>query len=115
MKIIGKRKHKYNAKRKSIDGIVFDSLKEAKRFTELKMLEKAGSIKNLELQPRFLLQESFKKEGKTIRAIYYVADFSYFQNGNRCVEDVKGFKTDVYNLKKKLFLKKYPDVVFREI
>jgi len=95
---------------------VFDSKKEAKRYLELKMLEKAGKIKNLKLQPVFLLQEGFYYQGEAIRQITYRADFEYVnEKGERVVEDVKGFKTDVYKLKKKLFLKKYPDVVFKEV
>ena len=95
---------------------MFDSKKEAKRYLELKMLEKAGKIKNLKLQPVFLLQEGFYYQGEAIRQITYRADFEYVnEKGERVVEDVKGFKTDVYKLKKKLFLKKYPDVVFKEV
>ena len=115
MRIKYQKKHKYNAKKIVIDGIEFDSKKEGKRYQELKMLEKAGKIKDLKLQPKFLLQESFKYKGKTQRAIFYIADFEYIKDGKRIVEDVKGVKTDVYKLKKKLFLKKYPDVIFKEI
>lgn len=110
------KKHKYNAKKIVVDEIKFDSKKEAKRYLELKMLEKAGKIKDLKLQPVFLLQEGFYYRGKAIRQITYRADFEYVdEKGNKVIEDVKGFKTDVYKLKKKLFLKKYPDVVFKEI
>jgi len=116
MRIKYPKKHKYNAKKIIIDGIEFDSKKEAKRYQELKMLEKAGKIKDLQLQPVFLLQEGFYYQGKAIRQITYRADFEYVdEKGNRVVEDVKGFKTDVYKLKKKLFLKKNPDVIFKEI
>jgi len=111
----GLKKHKYNAKKVIVDGIKFDSGKEAERYLELKLLEKKGIISNLILQPKFLLQESFEYKGKKERAIFYIADFEYIQNGKRIVEDVKGVKTDVYKLKRKLFLKKYPRVEFREI
>lgn len=70
---------KYNNKKTQIDMYVFDSAKEAKRYKELKLLERAGEISNLELQPRFLLQDSFKKNGKTYRKIEYIADFKYCQ------------------------------------
>ena len=60
---------KYKNKKTQIDMYVFDSTKEAKRYRELKLLEMAGEISNLELQPRFLLQESFRKNGKTYRKI----------------------------------------------
>ena len=106
--------NKYSNAKVKIDGIKFDSKKEANRYLELKMLERAGVISNLILQPKFLLQESFKRNGKTHRAIFYVADFEYIKDGKRIVEDVKGFKTDVYKLKKKLFLAKYPQVEFKE-
>lgn len=101
--------HKYHAKKTVIDGITFDSKKEAMRYKELKALERVGKIDMLELQPRFELQESFKHEGKTIRKIEYVADFIYrdLSTLELVVEDVKGVKTDVYKLKKKLFLKRY--------
>lgn len=69
---------------------IFDSAKEAQRYRELKLLERAKKISNLELQPRFLLQESFRKNGKTYRKIEYVADFKYIEKGKTIVEDVKG-------------------------
>ena len=79
------------------------------------MLERAGEISDLELQPRFLLQESFKKNGKTYRKIDYVADFKYIENGKTIVEDVKGLQTDVFKIKHKLFEKKYPKLELRII
>ena len=115
MRIKYPKKHKYNAKLVKINGFKFDSKKEANRYLELKFLEKAGKIKDLKLQPCFLLQEGFYYQGRAIRQITYKADFEYVQDGKRVVEDVKGFKTDVYKLKKKLFLKKYPDVIFKEV
>ena len=114
MRIKYPKKHKYNAKLVEFDGFKFASKKELKRYLELKQLERAGVISNLILQPKFLLQESFKRK-ENHRAIFYIADFEYIENGKRVVEDVKGVKTDVYQLKKKLFLKKYPQVVFREL
>ena len=116
MRIKYPKRHKYNAKKILIDGIEFDSKKEAKRYLELKMLERAGKIKNLKLQPVFLLQEGFYYRGKAIRQITYRADFEYVdENGNVVVEDVKGVETPVYKLKKKLFLRKYYQIVFREL
>lgn len=108
---------KYHSKKITIDGIVFDSRKEANRYCELKLLERAGKIKDLSLQHKFELQPSFKKNGKTIRAITYVADFVYFdlERMANVVEDVKGFKTKEYQLKKKLFEYKYPDLTIVEI
>ena len=94
---------------------VFDSIAESRRYKELKLLERAGEISNLTLQPRFLLQEGFKKNGKTYRKVEYIADFLYVQKGKRIVEDVKGIQTDVFKLKHKLFEKKYPDLELRII
>lgn len=111
-------KSKYNAKKVTVDGIRFDSKREAKRYEELKELEAAGVISQLELQPRFELQEGFKYKGRAIRKIEYVADFKYLEmkQGLWVVEDVKGMKTDVYKLKKKLFLYKYGNFfVFMEV
>lgn len=100
---------KYNSIKTIVEGIKFDSKKEARRYQELKLLERAGTIKELELQPRFILQDKFKLYGKTHRKIEYVADFKYWDKEKETwiVEDVKGVKTDVYKLKKKIFLKKY--------
>jgi hypothetical protein len=91
---------KYNAKRTVVDGITFASKKEAKRYGELKLLERGGRILGLELQPAFDLRA---KGGGKVGV--YRADFAYHEKvvgGTRwVVEDVKGFKTPVYRLKKK--------------
>jgi hypothetical protein len=108
---------KYQSKKTIVDGIAFDSKAEARRYCELKMLEKAGEIADLQLQFAFQLQPPFRKNGKTIRAINYIADFVYTDT-RKCrivVEDVKGFKTKEYQLKKKLFEYKYPDLTIVEI
>lgn len=104
-----KKQNKYRNKKILIDGKKFDSIKEGDRYKELKLLQKTGKISELKLQPTYLLQDSFKIENKTIRAIKYVADFEYIDNktGKVIVEDVKGYRTDVYKLKKKLFEYKY--------
>lgn len=107
---------KYHAKRTEVDGIKFDSKAEAEHYANLKLLEKAGVIQGLELQPRFLLQDGFMYQGHHERKIEYVADFRYQRDGKTIVEDVKGVKTDVYKLKRKLFLHKYGDeITFREV
>ena len=106
---------KYRNKKVQIDRYVFDSIKEGQRYRELAILERAGKISNLELQPKFLLQESFRKNGKTYRKIEYVADFQYIENGKTIVEDVKGIQTDVFKLKHKLFEKKYPNLELKII
>lgn len=82
---------KYRNRKVMIDGHLFDSIAEAKRYKELKLLEKAKQISNLELQPHFLLQGSFKKNGKTYRKVEYIADFKYIENGRMIVEDVKRY------------------------
>lgn len=111
-----KSKSKYNAKKTELDGIKFDSKFEAEHYASLKLLERAGVIQNLKLQPRFLLQEGFKYQGHRERKIEYVADFQYERDGKTIVEDAKGFKTDIYKLKRKLFLYKYGDKVeFKEV
>lgn len=101
-------KSKYNNKKILIDGIKFDSKKEAKRYKELRLLEKAGEIKNLELQKVFELQPHFKHNGKMIRAITYKADFYYYdvKLGIFTIEDTKGYRTKEYKLKYKLMLYK---------
>jgi len=106
---------KYLSKKTIIDGITFDSKKESKRYIELKRRQELGEISSLELQPPFLLQEGFKRDGKKYRPITYIADFKYIENGKVIVEDVKGFKTPEYKIKKKLLLYKYGDFEFREI
>lgn len=99
---------KYNNKKTEVDGIIFDSKKEAARYKELCLLKQAGEITRLILQPRFILQDKFKYHGKTEQKVEYVADFEYTdRNGEKFVEDVKGYKTEIYKLKRKLFLKKY--------
>lgn len=90
-----------------MDGITFDSRKEAERYKLLKMLERTGQIQNLKLQVPFELQPAFRFNGKMIHSIKYIADFVYRQDGKQVVEDTKGAKTDVYLLKRKLFLFKY--------
>lgn len=108
---------KYHSRKVTVYGITFDSKREANRYCELRLLEMAGKIKELKRQVQFVLQPSFKKNGKTIRAITYVADFEYYdlEKGKYIVEDVKGYKTDVYQLKKKLFEYHYPDQTIIEV
>jgi hypothetical protein len=109
-------RNKYGNRKVEMDGVVFDSVAERNRYVELKLLLVAGEISNLELQPRFELQPSFKRGKKTIRRVEYVADFAYTENGRRVVEDVKGGKatqTQVFRLKEKLFLFRYADLELR--
>ncbi len=96
---------KYKAKKSTVDGITFDSQKEAGRFRELSLLERAGKITELETQVKFELIPSQKVDGKVVeRACNYVADFVYVQDGKKVVEDTKGYKTKEYIIKRKLML-----------
>ena len=92
---------KYRAIKTTVDNIIFDSKREAKRYGELKLLFRAGHIHNLEIQPKL----DFILEGEKI--FTYKPDFIYFEDGQRVVEDCKGFKTPVYRLKKKLIEKQF--------
>jgi len=102
-------RRKYGNVKATLDGINFDSEHERDRYAELKMLEKAGEIRELKLQPVFELIPAIREHGKTVqRAVTYKADFSYHRvDGEYVVEDAKGLRTDVYKLKKKMFRYKY--------
>ena len=99
---------KYGNKRIVMDGEHFDSLKEAARYQELKLLERAGEIRELKRQVPFVLIPVQKDDkGKVIeRELKYIADFTYIERGKlvRTVEDVKGMRTEVYKIKRKLML-----------
>ena len=99
--------NKYRAKKTTVDDIEFDSYMEAKRYRQLVTLEMAGEISDLVLQPKFRLMDSYKYNGKAIKAIEYIADFMYREDGKLVVEDVKGMRTQAYIIKSKLFIKKY--------
>ena len=125
---------KYGARKTVVDGITFASKKEANRYRELKLLEKAGEICCLRLQVPFELipaqyeetgevytkgaNKGKPKRGKCIeKAVTYIADFVYYNSDAtvRTVEDVKGMRTPVYIIKRKLFRWRYPDCEFREV
>jgi hypothetical protein len=101
---------KYHAKKTEYDGIVFDSRREANRYAQLKILEEAGEISNLELQVKFVLIPAQRIDGKVVeRECSYKADFVYDEidergNKHKVVEDVKGVKTEAYKIKKKMLL-----------
>jgi hypothetical protein len=110
---------KYGNKKITVGGITFDSRREAKRYQELYFLQKAGKISDLELQKRFELvpaqYETFERYGKkgqrlkdgqrcVEKAVFYVADFCYVQDGQQVVEDTKGVRTKDYIIKRKLLL-----------
>lgn len=102
MTALAARANKYHAKKTTVDGIEFDSAKEAKRYAKLRALEDAGKIQHLRLQVPFELLPSFECDGVKYRGMSYVADFVYYRDGKQVVEDVKGVKTPEYKLKKKL-------------
>lgn len=99
---------KYNNVKTTVDRITFDSKKEAARYQELKLMERAGIISELELQPEYELSVNNKPVCK------YRADFAYIRDGVRIVEDVKGLKTDVYRIKNKL-MKAIYNIEIKEI
>ena len=123
--------NKYHNQKITIDGVTFDSKKEARRFQELKILEKAGQISKLERQVKFTLipaqrepdtigARGGRKPGKLIeRECAYFADFAYIEkqeNGEKVVvvEDTKGMKTPEYIIKRKLMLYRF-GIRIREI
>lgn len=103
------KQNKYKNKKVIYDGIKFDSNREMAYYIKLKMLEQKGIIKDLELQKSYELQPSFKLNGKTYKKITYKADFSYVlvEDNKIHIVDTKGFRTDVYKLKRKMFAYKY--------
>lgn len=105
---------KYHAKKTWMKGKVYDSKKEANRAFQLELLAKMGNIHNLQKQVPFVLQEGYvNRQGKKIRPITYIADFTYECDGVLVVEDTKGFETDVFKIKRKMLEYKYPDIDFR--
>lgn len=98
---------KYHAKKTCIDGITFDSKREADRYLVLNGMEEDGLIEDLRRQVRYELVPAFDVDGRHYRPVYYVADFVYVEDGKEVVEDVKGMRTDVYRLKSKLFARRY--------
>lgn len=128
MKYGNRRTVKYGNRKTIVDGIEFDSVKEARRYGELKLLQRAGVIAGLELQKEFELipaqYETFPRYGKTGKRLQdgkrciekscvYKADFAYMQNGQQVVEDVKGCRDPAsaayakFVIKRKLLLWRY--------
>lgn len=90
------RRGKYGNVRTTVDGISFHSRKEAARYIELKLLQRAKKIKDLKLQPSFNLHVN------DVLICRYIADFQYRENGKDVIEDVKGVRTSSYIIKRKL-------------
>lgn len=118
------QKSKYGSRKVTVDGVTYDSMKEYRRFKELSLLERAGTIQNLQRQVKYVLIPAQReycddiytrgrnkgcfKPGKLIeRECSYIADFVYIQNGEIVVEDTKGFRTKDYIIKRKLMLWNY--------
>jgi len=107
------RKHKYGAQSVTVDGHRFDSKAEAKRYGELKMLERAGEVWNLKVHPRFDLHARFMPNSDNahkhvVKIGVYEADFQYeADEGQLLIEDVKGVPTPLYRWKKKHFEAEY--------
>lgn len=112
--IRSKAAHKFHAVPTVFDGIRFASKKEAKRYQELLLMKAQGIVKEIEVQPSYLLQPGFERNGRKFRPINYRADFrvTYF-DGTVEVEDVKGFRTREFERTEKLLLYRYPDLRFK--
>ncbi len=125
------RRRKYGNTKIMVDGIQFDSKREAARYRELKLLERAGVISFLQRQTKFQLipdqhapsnaiytkgpRKGQRKPGKLLEhECSYIADFCYIRNGETVVEDAKGYRTEVYRIKKKLMLERY-GIQIREV
>lgn len=103
-----KKYNKYRNHKITTDGYLFDSKLEAEYYKELKIRQRTGDIQSFCLQPKYLLQPSYNKHGQTYRKIEYIADFEILhKDGTVEVIDVKGKRTQVFNLKQKLFHHKY--------
>jgi len=114
---VAKKKNKYNAIKTEVDGIIFDSKMEANRYTELKVLLRAGLIRDLERQVSFIVSDAVEWGEITLSAIKYKCDFRYYDCSieKEVVEDVKGKALPLYILKRSLFIQRYPEYRFREI
>ncbi len=114
-----RKTNKYHAQKCVVNGIPFDSRREAHRYQELLLLERAGAIQDLKRQVKYILipaqyetYERYGKKGQRLKdgrrllekECSYVADFVYTENGNEVVEDAKGFRTKEYAIKRKLML-----------
>lgn len=121
--------NKYKAQKSTVNGITFDSRKEARRYSELLLLQSAGVIRDLQMQVKYELipaqyetYERYSIRGKRLqdgqrlveKACEYRADFVYYEDGKLVVEDVKGFRTKDFIIKRKLMLHKY-GIKIREV
>ena len=105
------KEHKYHAEKCEVDGIIFDSKREAHHYKTLKIAESVGAISDLKLQTAFVLQDKMRlPSGRMQRPIVYRADFEFVREGVRVIVDVKGLETPVFKMKRKMFALKYPEL-----
>lgn len=102
--------NKYHNKKCIYKDMTFDSKKERDYYVILEMMLKNNQITDLKTQVKFELQPSFKFNGKTIRSISYIADFTYVKDEKLIIVDTKGYRTEVYKLKKKMMQFKGYDI-----
>lgn len=116
--MIPKRANKFSAKRTTVDGIAFDSLRESRRYSELRILERAGKIADLEPHPKFDLFAFTDRGLGFVKIGTFTPDSQYIEDGQRVVEDVKSAPTAKqadYRLRVKVFRANYPHIEFREV
>lgn len=107
-----RKRNKYNARKTNCNQLHWhDSKKEAERCNELHLIKQAGEIEKLQIQPEIEILHEFIYQGKKIRGITYRPDFTYYDKKKKCfiIEDTKGYRTGIYNLKKKMLLNKIKD------
>lgn len=113
----GKTSNKYHAVKTEYNGRTYDSKKECRRGKQLEQMQLSGQISGLEMQKKFVLLEGFTYRGQKIRSVCWIADFYYFNGAEWVAEDVKSpmtRKKPEYVIKKKLFMAKYPEILFNE-
>jgi hypothetical protein len=108
-KLLARKPNKYKAVRTTVDGFTFDSKLEATRYSQLKVLERAGEISDLKLQPAFLI------EWNGTRICVVRGDFEFVENGKSVVIDVKGYDNPVSKIKRKLVCAMYPHIDWRVV
>jgi len=112
----GETRSKYGNKRVKTDGYTFDSKAEYRRYLELKVLQRAGEISRLEVHPAFIVMDAYTvpRTGELVKARKYVADFGYqdLERMHHVVEDIKGKRTALFNLKWDLVRVRYPKIRF---
>ena len=110
-----KKANKFGACQSTVLNTTFDSRAEAERYLLLVSRLQAGEISNLVIQPKYELQPAFRRNGKAERAITYTADFEYSETGQVITEEVKGFETEAWRIRRRMFLYQYPDNVLRMV